>query len=104
MDPWPGAHPGDYFELCGYNRATKLFEEVPLTAEQILADAASLSVSDRLHVVQAIWDSLPENVLPTPNSEIKLEFDRRIENYRQNPDTGMTVDELRRQLDADQTE
>jgi putative addiction module component (TIGR02574 family) len=75
-----------------------------VTAEQILADAASLSVSDRLRVVQAIWDSLPENVLPTPNSEIKLEFDRRFENYRQNPESGMTLDELRRRLDTDRTE
>ncbi len=75
-----------------------------MTAEQILADAASLSVSERLRVVQAIWDSLPENVLPTPNSEIKSEFDRRMESYRQNPDSGMTLDELRRRLDADRTE
>lgn len=75
-----------------------------MTAEQILADAASLSVSERLRLVQAIWDSLPEDVLPTPNSEIKSEFDRRMENYRQNPDSGMTLDELRRRLDADRTE
>lgn len=74
-----------------------------MTAEQILADAASLSVSERLRVVQAIWDSLPENVLPTPNSEIKSEFDHRMENYRQNQDSGMTLDELRRRLDADRT-
>ena len=72
-----------------------------MTAEQILADAAALSVSERLRVVQALWDSLPENVLPTPNSEIKSEFDRRMENYRQNPDSGMTLDELGRRLDAD---
>ena len=75
-----------------------------MTAEQILADAATLSVSERLRVVQALWDSLPENVLPTPNSEIKSEFDRRMENYPQNPDSGMTVDELRRRLDADRSE
>ncbi len=75
-----------------------------MTAEQILADAATLSVSERLRVVQAIWDSLPESVLPTPNSEVKSELDRRMENYRQNPDSGMTLDELRRRLDADRNE
>lgn len=75
-----------------------------MTAEQILADAASLSVSERLRIVQALWDSLPENVLPAPNSEIKSEFDRRMEDYRQNPDSGMTLDELRRRLDADGNE
>lgn len=75
-----------------------------MTADQILADAASLSVSEKLRVAQAIWDSLPENVVPTPNSEIKSEFDRRMENYRRNPDSGMTLDELRRRLDADRNE
>ena len=75
-----------------------------MTAEQILADAASLSVSERLRVVQAIWDSLPENVLPTPSSEIRSEFDRRMQNYRKNPDSAMTLDELRCRLDADRTE
>jgi putative addiction module component (TIGR02574 family) len=75
-----------------------------VTAEQILADAASLSVSERLRLVQALWDSLPENVLPTPNTEIKSEYDRRMGNYRQNPDSGMTLDELRRRLDADRNE
>lgn len=75
-----------------------------MTAEQVLADAATLSVSERLRIVQAIWDSLPENVLPTPRSEIKSEFDRRMQNYRQDPDSAMTLDELRRRLDADRTE
>jgi putative addiction module component (TIGR02574 family) len=75
-----------------------------LTAEQIITDAASLSVSERLRVAQAIWDSLPENVLPAPSSEIKAEFERRMQNYRQNPDSAMTLDELRRRLDADRTE
>lgn len=83
---------------------TRPFEEVPVTAEQVLADAATLSVSERLRIVQAIWDSLPENVLPTPGSDIKSEFDRRMQNYRQNPASAMTLDELRRRLDADRTE
>lgn len=74
-----------------------------MTAEQILADAASLSVPERLRVVQAIWDSLPDNALPAPGSEIKSEFDRRMQNFRQNPDTAMTVDELRHRLAADRT-
>ena len=72
-----------------------------MTAEQVLADAASLSVSERLRIVQVIWDSLPENVVPTPSSEIKSVFDRRMQNYRQNPDSAMTLEELRRRLDAD---
>lgn len=75
-----------------------------MTAEQIITDVASLSVSERLRVAQAIWDSLPESVIPTPSTEIKTEFDRRMQNYRTNPDSAMTLDELRRRLDADRTE
>ena len=72
-----------------------------MTAEQLIIDAASLPVSDRLRVVVAIWDSLPENANPTPSPEIKSEFDYRMENYRLNPETAMTFDELRDRLDAD---
>jgi putative addiction module component (TIGR02574 family) len=72
-----------------------------VTAEQIITDAASLSVSERLRVAQAIWDSLPDNAVPAPSSEIKSEFDRRMQNYRQNPESAMTLDELRRRLDGD---
>lgn len=75
-----------------------------MTAEQVLADAATLSVPERLRIVQAIWDSLPEDVLPAPSPEIKADFDRRMQSYRQSPETAMTLDELRRRLDADRTE
>jgi putative addiction module component (TIGR02574 family) len=80
------------------------FEEVLVNAEQLIIDAASLPVSERLRVAQAIWDSLPENAVPTPSSESKSEFDRRMENYRRNPETAMTLDELRCRLHADRNE
>lgn len=72
-----------------------------MTADQLIIDAASLSISDRIRVAEAIWDSLPENATPTPDPEIKAEFDRRMANYRQNPESAMTIDELRDRLDAD---
>ena len=84
------------------DRSRKL-PEVQLTAEQIIFDAASLTVSDRLRVAEAIWDSLPDGANPTPDPEIKAEFDHRMANYRQNPETAMTIDELRARLDADRT-
>ena len=72
-----------------------------MTAEQLIIDAASLCVSDRIRVTEAIWDSLPENANPTSSPEIKAEFDRRLGNYRLNPETAMTIDELRDRIDAD---
>lgn len=74
-----------------------------MTAEQILADAASLSIAERLRVAQAIWDSLPDDAVPTPSSENKAEFDRRMLNYQRKPDSAMTIDELRSRLDADRS-
>ena len=74
-----------------------------MTAEQLISDAAYLTVSDRLHAAEAIGDSLPEDSLPTPSPEIKAEFDRRVEDYRKNPETAMTIDELRDRLNADRT-
>lgn len=75
-----------------------------MTADQLIIDAASLPVTERLRVAQAIWDSLPENAIPRPSSEIKSEFDRRMASYRLNPETAMTLDELRGRLDADRKE
>ncbi len=75
-----------------------------MTAEQLIIDAASLPVSERLRVAEAIWDSLPENANPTPSPEVKSEFERRMENYRLNPETAMTFDQLRDRLDADRKE
>lgn len=79
-------------------------EELLMTTEQLILNAASLPVAERLRVVQAIWDSLPENAVPTPSSEIKSEYDRRMENYRQHPETAMTLGELRDRLNADRKE
>lgn len=69
-----------------------------MTADQLISDAASLPPSDRLRIVQAIWDSLPDDAYPAPGPEIKVEFDHRMANYREHPESGMTIDELRGRL------
>jgi putative addiction module component (TIGR02574 family) len=72
-----------------------------MTADQLISDAVSLPPSDRLRIAQAIWDSLPDDACPAPQPEIKAELDRRMEKYRENPESGMTIDELRGRLEAD---
>jgi putative addiction module component (TIGR02574 family) len=74
-----------------------------MTAEQIISDATTLTVSDRLRVAEAIWDSPPDDARVSPEPGIKDEFDRRKANYLKNPSTSMTIDELRERLDADRT-
>ena len=53
------------------------------------ADVMSLSVSERIQLVEDIWDSIaevPESVSLT--EEQKAELDRRLDAYHQNPDLG----------------
>jgi putative addiction module component (TIGR02574 family) len=66
-----------------------------MTADQLISNAASLPISDRLRVAEAIWDSLPGDVNPTPAPEIRAEFERRMASYRLKPETAMTIDQLR---------
>jgi putative addiction module component (TIGR02574 family) len=53
------------------------------------ADVLSLSVPERIQLVEDIWDSIaevPEEVVLS--DEQKAELDRRLEAYHQNPDEG----------------
>jgi putative addiction module component (TIGR02574 family) len=72
-----------------------------MTAEQLITDASSLPITERLRVAQAIWDSLPDDATPPPEPSVKAEFDRRVADYRKNPSSAMSIDELRARLDAD---
>jgi putative addiction module component (TIGR02574 family) len=53
------------------------------------ADVLSLSVPERIQLVEDIWDTvaeIPEEVVLT--DEQKTEIDRRLDAYHQNPDEG----------------
>ena len=53
------------------------------------ADILNLSVSERIQLVQDIWDSIaevPDSVSLT--DEQKAELDRRLDAYHRNPDAG----------------
>jgi putative addiction module component (TIGR02574 family) len=67
------------------------------------ADILSLSVSERIQLVEDIWDSIaacPESVPLT--DEQKAELDRRLEDYHKNPDAGspwdVVLEEIRNSL------
>lgn len=61
-------------------------------------DYRSLSVEDRLQLVGDIWDSIAEDanahpeVLPLSEAQ-KAELDRRVADIRDNPSSGVTMDE-----------
>ena len=61
-----------------------------------LAEILELPISERLELVQDIWDSIaafPEAIELTP--EQKAELDRRIEDYRLNPEGNIPWEKIR---------
>jgi len=53
------------------------------------ADILELSVSERIQLVEDIWDSImevPDSILLS--EEQKLELDQRLDSYHANPDQG----------------
>jgi putative addiction module component (TIGR02574 family) len=60
------------------------------------ADILSLSVEERIQLVEDIWDSIavvPEAV--SLSEEQKRELDRRLEAYHRNPDAGSPWNEVK---------
>jgi putative addiction module component (TIGR02574 family) len=47
------------------------------TYESLLGDAKNLPLADRIRLVDAIWDTLPEDALPPLGDEWMAEIQRR---------------------------
>jgi putative addiction module component (TIGR02574 family) len=61
-----------------------------------LTEIASLSVEDRIHLVQAIWDTIAaEGVHPDLTESQKQELDRRIAELEANPTNVLTWEEIK---------
>jgi putative addiction module component (TIGR02574 family) len=68
--------------------------------EEITIDSVlELPVDQRLRLVQAIWDSIADapETLPLSDAE-RAELDRRLEDYRRNPSSGRTWEEVKASL------
>ncbi|HVK15598.1 MAG TPA: addiction module protein [Fimbriiglobus sp.] len=61
-----------------------------------LAQINMLSPDDRIRLVQAIWDSIPEeDRAPDLTDEQKAELDRRLADLRANPQIGLTWEQVK---------
>lgn len=61
-----------------------------------LSEIKSLSLEERIHLVQAIWDGIAaEQVHPDLTDDQKQELDRRIEAYDTDPQNVLTWDEVK---------
>ena len=51
------------------------------TVESLLVDAGHLPVADRIQLIDALWDTLPEDALPPLSEEWTAEIQRRSTEY-----------------------
>jgi putative addiction module component (TIGR02574 family) len=64
----------------------------------ILAEAESLSVEDRLQLVEAIWDSIADDAEQIPVTDAqRQELERRLADDLANPDDVISWDEVEAQ-------
>ncbi|QDU97795.1 addiction module protein [Lignipirellula cremea] len=70
-----------------------------MNVEQTISDLSKLPIADRLRVVQAIWDTLPDDVGLTTTPEQQAELDRRLAAHRANPKTAISHDELMQHIE-----
>ena len=58
-------------------------------ASPTVTDLAQLSVEERIQLVEDLWDSIAAAPEAVPLTEAqKRELDRRLEDYRRDPDAG----------------
>jgi putative addiction module component (TIGR02574 family) len=66
--------------------------DITATLDQI----KTLDLNDRIHLVQAIWDSIAdEQDYPALTDEEKREIDRRIAEHDADPENVLTLEELK---------
>ena len=70
-----------------------------MNVEQTISDLSTLPVGDRLRVVHAIWDTLPDDVDLSTTPEQQAELNRRLAAHRADPSTAVSHDELMRRVE-----
>jgi putative addiction module component (TIGR02574 family) len=64
-----------------------------------LSDVLELPVTERLKLVEAIWDSIVETPEALQLTEAqRAELDRRLDEYERNPDAGSPWSEVRERI------
>lgn len=65
----------------------------------LVAEILEMSVAERLRIVEDIWDSIAADSKDLKISdELRLELDRRLEAYENDPESGVTWEELDNRL------
>jgi len=70
-----------------------------MNIEQTISELSALPINDRLRIVHAIWDTLPEDVDLTPTPEQQAELARRLAAHRCDPTSAISHEELMRRIE-----
>jgi len=62
--------------------------------DQALAELTALPVTDRLRIVESLWDSIPHDTPIEMSPDQRAELKRRIAAYRQSPEQLLTWEEV----------
>jgi putative addiction module component (TIGR02574 family) len=79
----------------------KLFEkrETTMNIPATLVEIAGLPVSERIRLVQAIWDTIAlEEAFPDLTEKQKQDLDRRVAELNANPDNVLTWEQIKAQV------
>ena len=63
--------------------------------EMILADAARLSVDERIELAEALWNTVPETSVPPISPEWLAEIEKRSAEYDAGQATAVSREEIR---------
>ena len=70
-----------------------------MNVDQTISDLSNLPIDDRLRIVHAIWDTLPDDIDLRPSTEQQAELDRRLASHRADPSTAISHEDLLRRID-----
>jgi putative addiction module component (TIGR02574 family) len=70
-----------------------------MNVDQTISDLCNLPIDERLRVVHAIWDTLPDDVDLRPTAEQQAELERRLALHRADPSTAISHEELLRRIE-----
>jgi putative addiction module component (TIGR02574 family) len=86
-----------------YQSPTFQFRLLSMDITATLNEIATLSIEDRILIVQAIWDSIAaEQAYPDLTEQQKRELDNRIDDYEMNPDNVLTWEEIKISIKGNQ--
>ena len=69
-----------------------------MSQQEIPPEVLKLPVVDRIELVAKIWDSISAERLPPLSAAQRRTLEQRIAEHRANPESGMTLEELREEL------